>query len=288
MLTCSFDSTKSYPKVSALGRGSEAHAFEKILKSLLIACSLPKTLPETQKVQRKVKKFFAWVSQYFALVFICKNGKLRECLANEITPLLFVENICDFLYFNMLQGLPKLQQRPYQKGSVRALKTMLRLVKQVYGEDADHAFEALEFVEVLIQKICHLCYGQDLPKKVAANIGLRILIRELPPASLRKHWQAMLDTLFHILNTNNDSLIYQVEQECTSTVDALFAKIGLYSERLLSSVDEAEAALFPAVLDKVLQNVHQNKGSARSVATHFIELVSRRSGVSVARILSSV
>jgi hypothetical protein len=30
-----------------LGKGSESHAFEKILKCLLIACSLPKTNPET-------------------------------------------------------------------------------------------------------------------------------------------------------------------------------------------------------------------------------------------------
>ena len=42
-----FDSKKSQIKVSVLGRGSESHAFEKILKCLLIACSLPKNNPET-------------------------------------------------------------------------------------------------------------------------------------------------------------------------------------------------------------------------------------------------
>jgi len=98
----------------------------------------------------------------------------------------------------------------------------------------------------------------------------------------------MLDTLFHILNTNNDSLIYQVEQECSSTVDMLFNKIGMYSPNILSTIDEAESALYHAVLDKILQNIHQNKGSARSVATHFVELISRKSGVSVYSILNEV
>jgi hypothetical protein len=42
-----FDSKKSQTRVSSLGKGSESHAFEKILKCLLIACSLPKTNADT-------------------------------------------------------------------------------------------------------------------------------------------------------------------------------------------------------------------------------------------------
>ena len=99
----------------------------------------------------KVKKFFKWVTQYFTLIYICKNGKLRENLVNEISPLFFIENICDFLYFNMLQAMPKAQQRSYFKGSVTALKTMIRMVKTIYGnEDNDNAageiYENLEFI----------------------------------------------------------------------------------------------------------------------------------------------
>ena len=43
----SFDSNKSQMRVSYSGKGCENHAFEKILKSLLIACSLPKNNPDT-------------------------------------------------------------------------------------------------------------------------------------------------------------------------------------------------------------------------------------------------
>ena len=101
-LQYSFDSKKTQIRVSSLGKGSESHAFEKILKCLLIACSLPKNNTESALVNAKVKRFFKWVTQYFTMIFICKNGKLKHNLINEITPLVFLENICDFLYYNML------------------------------------------------------------------------------------------------------------------------------------------------------------------------------------------
>lgn len=64
-------------RISSSGKGCENHAFEKILKSLLIACSLPKNNPDTEKLNKKVKDFLIWVTQYFTLVYICKNGKLK-------------------------------------------------------------------------------------------------------------------------------------------------------------------------------------------------------------------
>ncbi len=41
-----------------MSRGAELHGFEKILKSLLIASSIPKNNQETQIVYQKVKNFF--------------------------------------------------------------------------------------------------------------------------------------------------------------------------------------------------------------------------------------
>ena len=50
---------------------------------------------------------------------------------------------------------------------------MIRTVKQVYGEEQqEEAFESLEFIQVLIQKLCHIAYVSDLPNKVAMNIAL--------------------------------------------------------------------------------------------------------------------
>ena len=46
-----FDSSRRHNHGSFMARGSEAHAFEKILRSLLFACSLPKDNPDTLKVR---------------------------------------------------------------------------------------------------------------------------------------------------------------------------------------------------------------------------------------------
>jgi hypothetical protein len=46
-----FDSSRRRNHGSSTARGSEAHAFEKILRSLLFACSLPKDNPDTLKVR---------------------------------------------------------------------------------------------------------------------------------------------------------------------------------------------------------------------------------------------
>lgn len=135
MVIYSFDSSKSQTRVSNLSRGAEIHGYEKILKSLLIASSIPKNNPDTQLIHKKVKKFFNWITQYFTLVCICKNGKLKENLPTEISPMIFFDNICEFLYFNVMQPQPKSTHRSYLKGSIRAIKNILRTVKAVYGED---------------------------------------------------------------------------------------------------------------------------------------------------------
>lgn len=71
-----FNSSRRHNHGSFLARGSEAHAFEKILRSLLFACSLPEDNPETLKVGTKVLKFMKWVTQYFTLLYVCKDGQL--------------------------------------------------------------------------------------------------------------------------------------------------------------------------------------------------------------------
>ncbi len=117
---------------------------------------------------------------------------------------------------------------------------MIRMVKDIFGDEDDEIYENLEFLQILIQKICHLSYGQDLPKKVAANIALQIIIQELPKRTIRFHWQSFMDSLFHILNTNNESLVYQVEKECKNTLDKFFEKVGLYSNNILDTIDEKD------------------------------------------------
>lgn len=72
-----FDFSRRHNHGSFLARGSEAHAFEKILRSLLFACSLPEDNPDALPVGKEVLKFMKWVTQYFTLLYICKDGRLQ-------------------------------------------------------------------------------------------------------------------------------------------------------------------------------------------------------------------
>jgi hypothetical protein len=73
----SFDARKPQEPISQMTHGSESHVFEKILRCLIIGCSsLPTNTPENRKVQEEHIDFMAWVTKYFTLIYICKNGTL--------------------------------------------------------------------------------------------------------------------------------------------------------------------------------------------------------------------
>jgi hypothetical protein len=59
--------------------GSESHVFEKILRCLIIGCSsLPVSPPEFEAVAKEHTAFMKWVTQYFTLIYICKNKSLTK------------------------------------------------------------------------------------------------------------------------------------------------------------------------------------------------------------------
>ena len=72
-----------------------------------------------------------------------------------------------------------------------------------------------------------------MPNKVAMNIAIQILIKELPAITIKNNSSTFLDALFHILNISHEQLVYQVEQECRNTLDLFFDKLGIYSKDLL-------------------------------------------------------
>lgn len=189
-----FDSSRRHNHGSFTARGSEAHAFEKILRSLLFACSLPKENPDTLRVREEVLKFMKWVTQYFTLLYVCKDGCLQQSREDEVNPLKFLEAISAFLLYNLRQGSGEPQQSSYFEGTVVCLDTMLQLLNKLFG-DKPEAFAGLEIVSILIKKVCHLAYEQDLRKKLAVTFALPPVLRELPTLAIRRHSEHILDAL---------------------------------------------------------------------------------------------
>ena len=71
---------------------------------------------------------------------------------------------------------------------------MLQLLNKLFG-NRPQIFASLEIVGILIKKICHLAYEQDLRKKLAVTFALPTIIRELPAIAIRAHSEHILDAL---------------------------------------------------------------------------------------------
>jgi hypothetical protein len=81
-------------------RGSESHTFEKILRYMFAFCTTSST---SKTASKKHIRFMKWVSKYFTLIYIVRNGQLMHTQADEINPLLFIELLNYFFFYINLQ-----------------------------------------------------------------------------------------------------------------------------------------------------------------------------------------
>ena len=116
-----------------------------------------------------------WITQYFTLIYVIKNGNLTTTMVDEINPLVFVDMIVELLYHHIDNNSLSSKSRDLLliRGSVYALKTMIRFLKQLYG-DSPNIFNRLEIVSILIKRICNQV--QELPKNLAINIAIKLLV----------------------------------------------------------------------------------------------------------------
>jgi len=238
-------------------------------------------------VREEVLKFMKWVTEYFTLLYICKDGRLQQSREDEVNPLKFLEAISAFLLYNLRQGSGEPQQSSYFEGTVVCLDTMLQLLNRLYG-DRPEAFSNLEIVSILIRKVCHLAYEQDLRKKLAVTFALPPLLRELPALAIRRHSDHILDALCQILNTSPELSVPAAQREFQATLELLFEKIGLFSPALLQSRDPGDQALFDGVMAKVFQHLYSLKAPAREIAARMLEHVAAKARVPVARLAERV
>ena len=104
---------------------------------------------------------------------------------------------------------------------------MLKLLNTLFGDRPD-VLSNLEIVGILIKKVCHLAYEQDLRKKLAATFALPAVIRELPAQAIRRHSEHMLEALSQILHAGPELSAPSAQKEYEQTLELLLDKIGLF------------------------------------------------------------
>lgn len=77
-------------------------------------------------------------------------------MVDEINPLVFIDMIVELLYhyIDSNQLSSKAKDFPFYKGSAVALKTLIRFLRELYGNSAD-IFNNLEIISILIKRICN-------------------------------------------------------------------------------------------------------------------------------------
>ena len=111
-----------------------------------------------------------------------------------MNPLKFLETISAFLLYNLRERSGGPRQSSYFEGTVVCLETMLQLLNDLFGDQPD-VLSNLEIVGILIRKVCHLAYEQDLRKKLAVTFALPTVINELPIQAIRLHSEHILEAL---------------------------------------------------------------------------------------------
>ena len=126
---------------------------------------------------------------------------------------------------------------------------MIRFVREIYPpEELDQAYQNLEYIHILVKKICHVAYIMELPNKVAMNLALQAIIEDLPSSYIRVHCSLIIDAVFHTMNISAENIIYQVEKECKKTLDLILEKVGLYTIGL-NGIDQD---LKKQIMDKII------------------------------------
>lgn len=150
---------------------------------------------------------------------------------------------------------------------------MIKFVRDIYPpEELDQAYQNLQYINILVKKICHVAYIMELPNKVAMNLAIQAIIEELPSSCIKIHCGIIMDAVFHTMNISSENIIYQVERECKKTLDMILEKVGMYTPGLNGvSVDFKNQ-----ILDKIIQQLCSMKAPARSLSMYFIERIASK------------
>ena len=149
---------------------------------------------------------------HFVLIYICKNGKLINKIDDEfseeekafleaeeievgaesflkaslceINPLIFLDIVCEFF----IESYQKNSQQNTTASKI-VLIEIFRLLKSFYPDPKDYAIalERLEFMDILIKKLCYLSYLEGIQKKIGCISALRIIIDNCPQEFLKRY-----------------------------------------------------------------------------------------------------
>ena len=130
--------------------------------------------------------------------------------------------------------------------------------------DRPEVFCKLEIVEILIKKICHFAYDQDIRKKLAITFALPTVLKVFPTQAICNHSQQILDALCQNLNSSIERLVPSAQNAYRETLELFLEKIGFFDP--LKNADENKQILFKRLMPKLFVNLYSPHPTSRKIS----------------------
>jgi len=116
------------------------------------------------------------------------------------------------------------------------LNEIFTLLKTFYPDHEDYvtALKKLEFIDLLIKKICYLAYSEGIPKKIGCINALRILIDHCPVELLRNYNIKIIESQIVIIKNMLTSYGGLPTKLISNLLNALAKKMNYYTEGMNS------------------------------------------------------
>ena len=121
---------------------------------------------------------------------------------SEINPLIFLDILCEFLHENH-QNPSRPANKSFSAGWRIVLNEIFNLLKNFYPNSKDYAIalERLEFVNILIKKICYLSYSEGIQKKIGCINALKIIVDHCPSNFIKKYNALIVESCIVIIKS---------------------------------------------------------------------------------------
>ena len=266
------------------------------------------TYLEFEKVYNKTKENIKHITWHFVLIYIWKNGRLQQKVndvfweqeqellesreieigsesflkraLSEINPLIFLDIIWEFLHENN-QNPTRPANKPFSAGWRIVLNEIFILLKSFYPNSRDYAvaLDRLEFVNILIKKICYLSYSEGIQKKIGCINALKIIIDHCPSGFIKRYNTLIVESWIVIIKSIPLSYGGLPSKLVTGLLMAL-AKKSATSDEILASGKSPKVIWFfededemRKIVELIFKNVKEVNCKGRRILENFLDSI---------------
>lgn len=304
-----FNSGLAQVRITPLKRDTQKHTMEKLLTEIFYMIAVYYT---RETYTTKFMKFFDFVCDHLALIGLCRNGFLTLGRISEIDPLTYLNVITEFLNENKSIMSRTAKKNQITCVAINALKRVAATYVSIFQEEPDAVLN-IQLLDLLVSKLCSLCYWKEWMKKEGASLAFSELLTILPGIFFIKHEFEIVRSLFHGLSTlprfievtatqSCPECIYRLIDVCHAAPHFLVANEGVlmpcrglaeYVRRVAAvagvgekAVEEMYVGNFKKLVRLLVAGLHAERKFVRKVARKCVERVARLEKLRIEQLLN--